>query len=108
MKKTAQSEPSTEISSPRLPHYVRFRDLSAAGIVNNREQLRILMDEHGFPVGVQLSPNIRAWDIEEVRRWLGASDPARRRAGQTDVYLPIRRSRPVGRTDPAGHRASPE
>jgi hypothetical protein len=45
-----------------LPHYVRFRDLRAAGIVDNWQQLFRLIEDYGFPSGQLLSPNVRAWD----------------------------------------------
>jgi hypothetical protein len=55
-----------------LPYYVRFRDLRAANIVDNWQQLFRLINDYGFPCGTLLSPNVRAWDREEVRKWLDA------------------------------------
>jgi hypothetical protein len=55
-----------------LPHYVRFRDLRAAGIVDNWQQLFRLIEDYGFPPGQLLSPNVRAWNRDEVRKWLDA------------------------------------
>jgi predicted DNA-binding transcriptional regulator AlpA len=54
----------------RLPVYVRFRDISAAGIARNWPTLTRLIEEEGFPRGVMLSPNIRAWRLDEIRVWL--------------------------------------
>ena len=65
----------TEIGAPRLPSYVRFRDLRNAGIVDNWEQLRNLVADYHFPPGMLLSPNTRVWDIKDVRAWL-ASRPS--------------------------------
>jgi hypothetical protein len=61
---------SDDDGAPRLPVYVRFADLRAAGIVSNWPQLYNIIDDYGFPPGVMLSPNVRAWDVEDVQRWL--------------------------------------
>jgi hypothetical protein len=63
---------SPDDAGAKLPTFVRYRDLQAAGIVGNWVQLRVLIDEHGFPPGVLLSPNVRAWDASEVKAWLDA------------------------------------
>jgi hypothetical protein len=55
-----------------LPHYVRFCDLRAAGIVDNWQQLCRLIEDYGFPCGQLLSPNVRARNRDEVRKWLDA------------------------------------
>jgi len=54
----------------RLPAFVRFSDIKAANIATSWEQLYRLIDKEGFPPGVMLSPNIRAWPIADVRSWL--------------------------------------
>jgi hypothetical protein len=64
--------------APRLPCYARFKDLRASGIVDNWQQLNRLIEDYSFPPGQLLSPNTRAWDIDEVRRWL-ASRPSERK-----------------------------
>jgi predicted DNA-binding transcriptional regulator AlpA len=69
---------SAEDGATRLPTFVRFHDLRAVGIVSNWPQLYNLIDDYDFPPGVLLSPNIRAWDIAEVQRWL-ASRPSERK-----------------------------
>lgn len=51
---------------------LRFADLQARGIVRNREQLRNLVRDHGFPAGWMLSPNARVWDLPVVEDWLQA------------------------------------
>src|SRR5262249_10273946 len=55
-----------------LPIYVRYVDLVAAGIVRSWTQLVRLIDDKGFPAGQLLSPNIRAWRLDLVERWLSA------------------------------------
>jgi predicted DNA-binding transcriptional regulator AlpA len=80
---------SAEDGATRLPKFVRFHDLRAVGIVSNWPQLYNLIDEYDFPPGVLLSPNIRAWDIEEVQRWLASRPTERkivapRRSNQTE------------------------
>jgi hypothetical protein len=67
---------STE--SPHLPVYVRYVDLEANGIVNNRTQLLRLIENENFPVGIMLSPNCRAWRADEVEAWL-ATRPVERK-----------------------------
>jgi hypothetical protein len=62
-----------------LPVYVRFQDLRTAGIVSNWPQLYNLIDDQGFPAGVMLSPNIRAWNVEDVRAWLDARPVERKK-----------------------------
>ena len=58
-------------------HY-RFKDLQAAGIVKNRMTLSRWIKLYGFPPGVLLGPNTRAWPADEVEAWL-----AQRRAAST-------------------------
>ena len=50
----------------RLPTLIRFRDLRASGIANNWTQLLRMIDQDGFPRGKLLSPNVRAWDVNEI------------------------------------------
>jgi predicted DNA-binding transcriptional regulator AlpA len=50
--------------------YIRFTDIKARGIANNRVTLKELIDNHGFPEGVFLSPMVRAWDEALVDEWL--------------------------------------
>jgi hypothetical protein len=63
----------------RLPVFVRFHDLRAAGIVSNWPQLYNLIDEYGFPAGVMLSPNRRAWNVDDVRAWLDSRPTERKK-----------------------------
>lgn len=52
--------------------YLRFKDLQSRGIVNNRVTLKNWIDRHGFPPGVKLGPNTRAWPEREVEAWIQA------------------------------------
>ena len=56
---------------------IRFRDLQALGIVENWPQLKRLVDKHGFPTGMYLGPNSRAWFEDEVNAWLLARPTTR-------------------------------
>ena len=62
----------------RLPVFVRYRDLVAAGIVGSWTQLARLQEEEAFPVGILLSANTRVWEIGEVRQWLATRPSARK------------------------------
>jgi predicted DNA-binding transcriptional regulator AlpA len=50
--------------------YLRFHDLVARGILNNRTTLSRWIKRYGFPPGILIGPNTRAWDAVEVERWL--------------------------------------
>jgi predicted DNA-binding transcriptional regulator AlpA len=52
--------------------YLRFADLRARGIVFNRQTLANWIKEQGFPAGVKLGPNCRAWPEDEIDAWLKA------------------------------------
>jgi predicted DNA-binding transcriptional regulator AlpA len=52
--------------------YLRFRDLQAAGIVNNRASLQYRIQNFGFPRGRLIGPNTRAWTRSEVEAWIAA------------------------------------
>src|SRR5262249_35091938 len=74
-----------------LPHFVRYHDLVAAGIVRNWPTLLRLIEAEGFPAGVLLGPNTRAWKAADVERWLATRPTARKavpeatRKGALDV-----------------------
>jgi predicted DNA-binding transcriptional regulator AlpA len=61
-----------------LPQYVRFKDLRQAGIVTSWPQVLRMIGDEGFPPGVRLSANIRAWRLDEVQGWL-AGRPTERK-----------------------------
>lgn len=50
--------------------FLRFKDLVERGIVKNRVTLGRWIRLHGFPPGVLLGPNSRAWREDEVEAWL--------------------------------------
>jgi predicted DNA-binding transcriptional regulator AlpA len=50
--------------------YLRYNDLAAKGVVNNRPTLYRWIKRYGFPKGQLLGPNTRAWRIDEVEEWL--------------------------------------
>jgi predicted DNA-binding transcriptional regulator AlpA len=60
--------------------YLRFPDLVARGIVNSRITLKRLIDGQGFPPGVLLTPNARAWPEDEVDDWCARRPVARKPA----------------------------
>jgi predicted DNA-binding transcriptional regulator AlpA len=60
--------------------YLRFPDLQARGVVNSRMTLKRLIDNQGFPPGVLLTPNARAWTEAEVNEWLASRPVARKPA----------------------------
>jgi hypothetical protein len=72
---------------PRLPVYVRFADLVAAGIVQNWTTLLRLIDDEGFPPGVMIGPNTRAWRLAELEAWL-TSRPSARKVIPPDAVHP--------------------
>ena len=51
---------------------VRFADLKARKIVNNRATLANWISSEGFPPGRMLGPNTRAWTEQEINDWLAA------------------------------------
>jgi predicted DNA-binding transcriptional regulator AlpA len=55
--------------------YLRFKDLQTRGIVSNWQTLKRWIQQQGFPPGVLLGPNTRAWPETEINEWL-ASRPA--------------------------------
>ena len=52
--------------------YLRFADLVERQIVGNRTTLSRWTKEHGFPPGILLGANTRAWPEDEVEAWLEA------------------------------------
>ena len=65
--------------APKLPTYIRYRDLEAAGIAKNWPTLGRLIAEDNFPPGVMLGRNIRAWKLVDVEAWL-AGRPVERKS----------------------------
>lgn len=71
---------SDEADARSLPRFVRYRDLFEAGLVASWTQLNTMIDELGFPPGILLSPNIRAWRLDDVLAWLDARPSERKEA----------------------------
>ena len=63
---------------PLLVPYVRYPDLVKARIVTSWMALYRLIDDHGFPPGIMLSPNRRVWKLSDVEDgWRTGRPPAR-------------------------------
>jgi predicted DNA-binding transcriptional regulator AlpA len=58
------------------PTLLRYADLVARNIVNNRQTLANWIRLQGFPPGIKLSPQARAWTDSSVAEWL-AGRPTR-------------------------------
>ena len=56
--------------------YLRYSDLVARGIIRNRATLGRWIRDHGFPAGVLLGPNSRAWPEPAVDAWLATRGDA--------------------------------
>jgi Prophage CP4-57 regulatory protein (AlpA) len=53
-----------------IPTLLRFKHLKAKNIVRNWPTLLRFIETEGFPPGIQLGPNSRAWREDEVEAWL--------------------------------------
>jgi predicted DNA-binding transcriptional regulator AlpA len=62
--------------------FVDFSVLKERKVVENRTQLKRMQDQLGFPRGVLLSPNRRAWDEAEVEAWIDGRRALSAAAGQ--------------------------
>jgi predicted DNA-binding transcriptional regulator AlpA len=51
---------------------LRYDDLKRSGVVNNRATLYRWIKYHGFPPGVLIGPNSRAWAEKDVLGWLSS------------------------------------
>jgi predicted DNA-binding transcriptional regulator AlpA len=60
-----------------MSKFLRFRDLKASGLVDNRTTLQRWIQQQRFPPGRLLGPNVRVWSDTEIFAWL-ASRPAKR------------------------------
>src|SRR2546423_13402465 len=63
---------------------LRYRDLKATGVVNSRMTLKRLIDSQGFPAGILITPNARAWLEDEVDEWIANRPTARKPARSAD------------------------
>jgi hypothetical protein len=76
-----------------LPIYVRYADLVTANIVGSWTQLLRLIDCEGFPTGVMLSANVRAWPLDLVEAWLEARPTARKVIPPDAIHPRVRAKR---------------
>jgi predicted DNA-binding transcriptional regulator AlpA len=53
-----------------MEQLLRYADLEALGIVNNRATLANWIRDRGFPVGQLIGPNSRSWSETEVKAWI--------------------------------------
>ena len=64
---------------------LRYPDLVAKGVVHSRMTLKRLIDAQGFPAGLLVTPNARAWDEAEVDSWIANRPKARKSANKNAV-----------------------
>ena len=64
--------------------FLRYSDLQAAGIVLNRMTLSRWIRHYGFPPGILLGPNTRAWPADEVEAWIESRADAEQRHPHAD------------------------
>jgi predicted DNA-binding transcriptional regulator AlpA len=69
---------SDDDAASRLPFLVRYKDLVATGICDSYRQLYNMIDNDGFPPGMLLSPNVRAWNVADIEEWLSTRPTARK------------------------------
>mgnify|MGYP000943602430 CR=1 FL=1 len=102
-RKPALQEPESAAPHTSLPVYVRFPDLASANIVRNWPQLLRLIEAEGFPRGIRLSANARAWEIAEVQAWLASRPPAGlNKIGPCSQRERSGRAQPMGKPRKAG------
>ena len=53
-----------------MERLLRFPDLVALGVVRNRTCLYNWIRDRGFPRGILIGPNSRAWPEDEVQSWI--------------------------------------
>ena len=64
--------------------FLRYPDLVERQIVNNRTTLGRWIKSEGFPPGVLLGPNSRAWPANQVEAWLETRAAARNPAAKAE------------------------
>ena len=52
--------------------WLRFADLKARGVVNNRTTLARWVRDYGFPPGTKIGPNTRAWTEDVIEAYEAA------------------------------------
>jgi predicted DNA-binding transcriptional regulator AlpA len=61
-----------------MNRWLRYWELKQEKGVGSRMTLKRLIDLHGFPPGVMITPNARAWSEAEVDAWIAARPVARK------------------------------
>jgi predicted DNA-binding transcriptional regulator AlpA len=82
---------------------LRFYDLRARKIVNNRASLRNRIERDGFPAGRMIGRNARAWTEPEVDDWVmsrPSAGPAARGAAKAKADRKRAGKAAVERTGP--------
>ena len=62
---------------------LRYADLRALGVVNNRVTLNNWIRDLGFPRGQLTGPNSRTWGEDEVQAWIAKRPTAPKRTPQS-------------------------
>jgi predicted DNA-binding transcriptional regulator AlpA len=55
-----------------IDELLRFKDLQRLNVVKSWPQLRYMQRHYGFPEGILLGENTRAWTSSKVQEWLEA------------------------------------
>jgi predicted DNA-binding transcriptional regulator AlpA len=80
--------------------YVDYHGLVSKGVFNSRMTLWRAIRDHGFPPGILITPNRRAWTEDEVGAWI-ALRPTAPKAGTPSARIDrIKRRALDGREDP--------
>ena len=53
-----------------MQRYIRYSELIARGIVNNRQTLSRWMRDLGFPASIALGPRTRVWSEDAINTWI--------------------------------------
>jgi hypothetical protein len=88
-----------------LRRWARYPDLVDAGLVNNWTQLLRLIDYEGFPTGAMLSPNVRAWPVDEIESWLAGRPTARKSVPPDAVHPRISKRRADAAQTPSARQS---
>jgi predicted DNA-binding transcriptional regulator AlpA len=55
-----------------IDELLRFKDLQRLNVAKSWPQLRHMQKRYGFPAGILLGSNTRAWHAQKVKEWLEA------------------------------------
>ena len=82
--------------------FLRFNDLKQRNIVRNWPTLVRLMNQQGFPTGIRIGAQARAWEEAEVEAWLETRRIASSVCDASVAAVPEQEAAP--RCRPSGHR----